>query len=85
VPVTISGTVTTPDGRGLRNATVVLTDSAGVRRSAITSSFGAYTFNDVPSGGAVYNIAVNSRRYRFTMRQVTVNGNLSGIDFVGLE
>lgn len=38
--VSVSGQVTTPDGHGLRNATVSITDSQGVRRTVTTSSFG---------------------------------------------
>jgi len=82
--VSVSGLVTTPDGRGLRNATVVITNSTGIRRTVLTSSFGAYTFNDVASN-ETYTLSVNSRRYRFAARQVTVNGNLSDVNFVGLE
>lgn len=80
---TVSGLVTTPDGRGLRNATVVITDSAGVSRSVMTSSFGFYSFSDMPTG-ATYTIRVRSRRYRFADRQVTVTGDTQ-VDFVGLE
>ncbi|MEJ7623893.1 MAG: carboxypeptidase regulatory-like domain-containing protein [Pyrinomonadaceae bacterium] len=82
--VSVSGLVTTPDGRGLRNATVIITSAAGVRRTVLTSSFGAYTFNDVASN-ETYTLSVNSRRYRFAARQVAVNGNLSDVNFVGLE
>ncbi|MEJ7623001.1 MAG: carboxypeptidase regulatory-like domain-containing protein [Pyrinomonadaceae bacterium] len=80
---TVSGIVTTPDGRGLRNATVVITDAAGMSRSVTTSSFGFYSFADVPTG-ASYTIRVISRRYRFAAQQVTVNGNID-VNFVGLE
>ncbi|MEJ7622385.1 MAG: hypothetical protein WKF34_00175 [Pyrinomonadaceae bacterium] len=82
--VTVTGLVSTPDGRGLRNATVILTGPTGTRRTVLTSSFGAYTFNEVLSG-ATYTVSVTSRRYRFAARQVAVNGNLSNVDFVGLE
>ncbi len=82
--VSVSGRVTTPGGIGLRNATVSITDSAGVRRTATTSSFGLYSFADIPSGGA-FTISVSSRRYRFAPRTITADGNLTNIDFVGLE
>ncbi len=80
----ISGQVTTPGGLGLRNAIVALTNSQGVRVTATTSSFGIYSFNNVPSDGT-YILGVSSKRYRFNVRTLTVNGNLTNIDFVGLE
>ncbi|MEJ7624576.1 MAG: hypothetical protein WKF34_11350 [Pyrinomonadaceae bacterium] len=81
---TVSGKVTTPGGLGLRNAVVALTDSQGLRRTALTSSFGFYTFENVV-GGNTYTVSVSSRRYRFAARSVTVNESLSNVDFVGLE
>jgi len=80
----LSGRVTTPDGRGLRNATVTITDSKGNRRSAATGSFGNYRFEDV-KGGESYVVAVTSQRYRFTSRVVNVADSLMDVDFVGQE
>ena len=82
--VSVSGRVTTPVGRSLRNAVVSITDSLGVRRTATTSSFGLFTFGDVATG-ATYVIGVSSKRFRFASRNVTVNGSLADVDFVGLE
>lgn len=81
---TISGRVTTPTGQNLRNATVTLVDSAGARRTATTSSFGLYTFDSVSTGGS-YTITASTKRYRFTPQVRTISGNLSNVDFVGLE
>ena len=82
--VTVSGRVTTPTGQGLRNATVVLTDSEGNRRTVTTSSFGVYRFEDVEVG-QTYVIGVSARRYRFASRAVNVADSLIGVDFIGLE
>ena len=82
--VQVSGRVTTPTGLGLRNAVVSIIDSQGVRRTATTSSFGLYSFNGVASGG-MYTLTVSSKRYRFAAKQLTVNADLSNVDFVGLE
>ncbi len=82
--VSVSGRVTTPAGQGLRNAVVSMTDSLGARRTATTSSFGIYTFENVRSAEE-YTFAVSSKRYRFTPRILTVGGNISNLDFVGLE
>ncbi len=83
-PVSISGRITAPNGSGLRNASVQLTDSNNVSRTATTSSFGFYTFDQVPIGDT-YTIRVNSRLYRFASRSVTVNAAVDNFDFVGLE
>ena len=82
--VTVSGRVLTSDGRGLRNATVSITDSQGVIRTATTSSFGFFSFPNVTTGG-VYTISIGSRLYRFIPRTVQVIDNLTLADFVGLE
>lgn len=84
VLVQVSGRVTTPTGLNLRNAVVSLTNSQGIRRTATTSSFGVYNFSGV-SAGEMYTIAVSSKRYRFAAQQLTVNGDLTDVDFTGLE
>ena len=80
--VTISGRVTGPSGRGIKNARVLLTDTDGYTRTAITGSFGMYTFDDV-APGANYVLAVTARRYSFTPRVVFVTDNLADVDFIG--
>jgi subtilisin-like proprotein convertase family protein len=79
--VEVSGRVVTAEGYGLRNARVVLTDSNGVARTAITSSFGYYRFEDVPAG-ETYVIGVVSKRYTFTSRILEVLDNLADVDFM---
>ena len=83
-PVTVDGRVLTSDGRGLRNATVSITDSIGVSRISTTSSFGFFSFDNV-STGQTYTFRVASRFFRFTPRTVQVNDNLTLADFMGLE
>jgi hypothetical protein len=80
----ISGRVLTPDGRGLRNAVVTLTDANGVERTVTTSSFGYYHFDSL-TGGATYVIGVQSKRYRFEARTVSLTENVSDQDFIGAE
>ncbi len=82
--VEVSGRVTTPDGRGLRNAIVTMTDSQGQRRTATTGSFGYYRFEDVEAGSSVV-IGVASNRYRFATRLVQVVDTVSDLDLVALE
>ncbi len=80
----VSGRVLTPDGRSLRNAVVTITDSAGITRTATSSSFGLYRFDNVLAS-EIYTLTVRSRRYRFSPRTLTVNDNLTDFDLVGLE
>ncbi len=82
--VIVSGRVTTTLGLGLRNAAVTLIDAQGNRRLATTSSFGVYSFSDVQSGSG-YILTVSSKRYRFAPRNLDINGNLTNVDFIGLE
>ena len=82
--VTISGRVTTPNGQGLRNATVTIIDRAGLARTVTTSSFGYYQFDDI-AVGETYTIGVASRQYRFASRTVSVADSLTNVDFVGQQ
>lgn len=82
--VLVSGRVLTPDGRGLRNAVVSMTDSSGVTRTVTTSTFGYYQFEDV-SVGETFVMSVASRRYRFGPRAVQVLDSLSDVNFIGQE
>jgi murein DD-endopeptidase MepM/ murein hydrolase activator NlpD len=80
----VSGQVIDPSGRGLRNAIVSLVNSQNVIRSVPSSSLGFYSFDNVPVG-QTYELRTASRRYRFDVRPVTVNDNLSDINLLGFE
>ena len=82
--LTISGRVLTPDGRGLRNASVTIVDQSGMARTVTTNSFGFYQFDGV-AAGRTYTIGVASRQYRFASRTVTVTDNLTDVDFTSQE
>ena len=82
--VPISGRVLTSDGRGLRNATVSMIDSNGVRRAATTSSFGFFSFGEVATGGQ-YTFRVSSRLFRYNPQVIQVTDDLTLPDFIGLE
>jgi hypothetical protein len=82
--VEVSGRVVTPEGRGIRNARVILTDSTGAQRVVTTSSFGIYRFSDVESGGT-YVFSVASKQYRFTPRVVQIVDSLTDFDFIGQQ
>ena len=81
----ISGRIFASDGvLGLRNAAVLLIDPQGVVRTTTTSSFGFYAFDNVATGSS-YTIRVSSRRFRYQPRTVQLSGDLTNLDFVGLE
>lgn len=83
LPVSVSGRVLTPGGNGIRNVVVVLTDSQGFRRLATTSSFGAYSFANVPVGS--YVVSAVSKRYRFASIQLQLNADAVDVFLRGLE
>ena len=82
--VTVSGKVTTPTGLNLRNAVVTMTDSIGVKRTATTSTFGIFSFDNV-SPGETYLFTVASKRYRFSPQSLLITDNISNVNFTGLE
>ncbi len=82
--VSVSGRVLSPEGIGLRNAIVTLTDEQGVQTRVTTSSFGVYEFDNVQTG-QTYIVGVSSKRYRFAVRTENISNQLTDLDFVGLE
>ena len=61
----VSGRVTTAEGFGIRNATVVITgNSLSSPITATTGSFGYFTFDGLRTG-ETYVVTVNSQRYTF--------------------
>lgn len=82
--VSVSGRVLTNDGRGLRNAVVILTDSNGLNRTTLTGTFGFYRFNGISVGQTVV-ISIKSKLYQFQPLVVSVNENLSDVNFVPLD
>ena len=82
--VEVSGRVTTADGRGIRNAQVMITDQFGIERTATTGSFGYYRFQDVEVGSTLV-VSIKSKRYAFSSRLVQVLDTLADVDFVAQE
>jgi len=80
----LSGRVTTPNGRGIRNVRVSLQNSQGIDfRSAITGSFGYYQFMDIPVG-STYLVSVTAKRFVFdpNIRVITFLDELADVDFI---
>lgn len=82
--VSVSGRVTTPEGSGLRGATVTMTDEQGVSRVATTASFGYFRFDDVPTGQN-YVVAVRSKRFNFEPRVISLVDAVEDLDFEPIE
>jgi hypothetical protein len=80
--VTVSGRVLTADGRGIRNAVILLVGTDGTSREIRSGSLGNFRFDDVPVG-TVHMISIESRRYRFSdpTRVVVADSDISGIVF----
>ena len=78
--VTLSGRVATgPEGRGIINAVVTITDSNGVARNTVTGKGGRYEFGDLETG-QTYIVSVRSRTYNFSPRVVQILDNLTEVD-----
>lgn len=80
-PVSVSGQVTSPAGTGLRNAIVTMVEGNN-RYTATTSTFGYYSFSNIPSGFS-YTIGVTSRKYTFTPVTMTISNDVTNLNFVG--
>jgi len=80
----VGGRVMTSGGSGVSKATVFLTDSNGVTQTAKTSSLGYFKFEDVQAG-QTYVVVIGHKRYTFAPRIVTVEDEITELDFVAIE
>ena len=71
---TVAGRVTTADGRGIRGVSVKLTDAEGRIRTAVTTAFGYYRFQNVPAG-QTYVVSAKAKRYTFSQPTQVLNLN----------
>lgn len=78
----ISGRALNFNGRPISKARVFLTGSNGELRQALTTSFGYYTFEDIPSG-ETYIIEGFHKRYTFAPVVVNLTDNLTAPNLVG--
>ena len=82
--VSVSGQVFTSGGQGLRNATVRLADPNNNVKAVFTNQLGFYSFSNVAAGQS-YTLTVTSKRYRFLPKNISPTGDISNIDFTGVE
>jgi CSLREA domain-containing protein len=81
--VSVSGKIFSSEGRSLANARVVLTDSSGNSRTAVSNTFGNYRFTGVQSG-QTYIFTVHMKGYRFAPQVATVGDDLAEFNFSSL-
>ncbi len=77
---TIGGRVTAGGRRGVSGAVVRLTDQNGVIRTAPTDLRGYFRFEDV-AVGETYVLSVFSKQYQFTPQIISVNENITDLNF----
>lgn len=81
---TVGGRVMTASGQGVSRAKVYLTDSDGVTRTSLTSSLGYFSFGNVLAG-QTYVIVIGHKRYTFAPRVVSVEEDITELEFVAIE
>ncbi|HEX8369292.1 MAG TPA: carboxypeptidase-like regulatory domain-containing protein [Pyrinomonadaceae bacterium] len=79
----ISGRILTADGRGIRNVSITMTGATGELRMAFSSSFGHFTFENVPVG-EVYILAVRAKQFQFTQssQAISLSEDLTDVNFI---
>lgn len=84
----VDGRVYDKYGRGIPRAQIELIPSSGgaERFRAMTSSFGYYRIEDIPTGRA-YVMLVTAKGYQLTPPSMVIdlNDNISGLDFIASE
>jgi hypothetical protein len=83
-PVSISGSVLTSNGAGIRNALVTISGgNLPAPVSVQTGQFGAYSFEGLQAGEA-YTIQASAKRFRFSAstQVITPSGNATNVNFV---
>lgn len=78
--VTVTGRVLTPEGRGLRYARVMATDSHGVTHSVPTGKRGIFVIPELDAG-ETYIFSVASRRYSYSPVVMTLTDSIEDLEF----
>lgn len=82
--VSIGGRVQTLNGTGIKNAVVILSTLNGETIQTRTSSFGYYHFDNIEAGQTVI-ISVLTKRFNFLPQVISVNDNLTDLNFVAVN
>lgn len=76
----VGGRVLDAAGRAILNASVTIANPQGQRVTARTNPFGYYSFSNVRTID-LYTLTPSAKGYRFDPQTITVNGNLSDMNF----
>lgn len=79
---TVSGRVADVNGTPIPRVRVLLTDSSGASRTAVTNNFGMFVIEDVPTG-ATYVLNAVAKGYTFTPQAVDVSQDISDLNLIG--
>lgn len=77
-PGTISGTALDNNRRAVPKLFITITDGGTNTRTAVTNSFGNFSFPDLPAGR--YTISASNRRYNFGPVTLNLSGDLTGVE-----
>lgn len=77
--VTVSGRIMSEDGRAVYGARIVVTDSSGQSRLALTNPFGYYRFDAMPSG-ATYTFTVSAKGYQTQQIVRSITDEVNDLD-----
>lgn len=79
----VSGSVTSPEGRGVSSALISITDNLGNPRYSTTNPLGHFRFFGVSTGQS-YVVAVRSKRFVFASQVINLSGDLTNVDFIAV-
>jgi predicted outer membrane repeat protein len=84
--VSVSGRVVTAHGRGIRNVVIIMTDSSGKSRTAVSTTFGYYRFDEV-TAGETYVLTAHGKRFSFgqNTQVLSIVEDTNDINFVAYE
>ncbi|MGB5014566.1 MAG: cohesin domain-containing protein, partial [Pyrinomonadaceae bacterium] len=77
----IKGRILTTDGSGVLNAIVTLTSTTGKIQSMRSGEGGAFEFTRVVAG-ETYTLTIQSKRFRYQPRTVSMSGNAVELDVI---
>ncbi len=81
--VSVSGQVRTAGGLGIPNAVLTIMSQDGSTRTALSSSFGYYSFEGV-TAGSTYVVSISTKRFTFNQPTILVSvaDEITDLDFV---